>query len=157
MRGRFLLVRTFSRGVIPLRVGVVYVDAVRRQWITFWYTYNNLFIAFWNTHIVEINCREKISQWQSINWLEWSSDASVKKAWKWRIILKMSLFRGMFLSGYMCCWTWKMKLLSLLELTGLVSSKNEKPKKVGMYYVRYFKAILWLFEPYNTLTFHAIC
>ena len=50
-----------------------------------------------------------------------------------------------------------MKLLSLLELTGLVSSKNEKPKKVGMYYVRYFKAILWLFEPYNTLTFHAIC
>ena len=45
----------------------------------------------------------------------------------------MSLFRGMFLSGHMGCWTSKMKLVSLIELIGLVSSKNEIPNKVGMY------------------------
>ena len=63
----------------------------------------------------------------------------------------MSLFRGMFLSGHMGCWTSKMKLVSLIELIGLVSSKNEIPNKVGMYiYICYFEAILRLCEAYNT-------
>ena len=33
--GKILLVRTLSRGVIPLKVGVVYSNVVRRQWIIF--------------------------------------------------------------------------------------------------------------------------